>query len=146
MWRGNDPTLTACKSWPGTTNSDERCREAARWLSVMMAVSVNADGTPEYPSVASVVGQCKAVGHDQVLGLISCNPGALTVSSMTCQSHDYNAEMYKHAATSCKTQCKVISLKCTVALCCLGSYSMNCQSSGTFKGIWIIRVNSCEEK
>ena len=112
----------------------------------MMAVSVNAYGTPEYPSAASVVGLRKAVGIDLVLVLIFCNPGALTVSSLTCQSHDYKAEMYMHAATTCTTQCKVISLKGTVAFCWIGSYSVNCQSSGTFKGIRIIRVSSCDEK
>ena len=91
-----------------------------------MSLAADAAGDSVFtPAEAVVDGTCVSVGSAPT-SLNFCGPGKLTLSRMSCDTHDYKAMEVEHSPSEWTTNCETLKLEGSVVEGYLGSYTVKC--------------------
>eukprot|EP00811_Abedinium_folium_P015090 NODE_24063_length_639_cov_7.035156.p1 GENE.NODE_24063_length_639_cov_7.035156~~NODE_24063_length_639_cov_7.035156.p1 ORF type:complete len:123 (-),score=22.51 NODE_24063_length_639_cov_7.035156:182-550(-) len=89
--------------------------------------SENAAGTALWTKVEATPDTCNPVGAQTIKSFKICGPGTFLLSRMSCNNHEYKAEVWEHPKTSYTVdKCNVYQAAGTNVEGYLGSYSFSC--------------------
>merc|ERR1719326_2619246 len=92
-----------------------RSKKCPPGTKISISSANDAAGTLVYSDIDLVEDKCKLVQNSQIGHIKFCGPGKLTVSRMTCQSHEYKADTFEHSAKEYTTNCAEYTMEGTVA-------------------------------